>query len=44
MTDIKQYQFEPEETLAGSDCFEKSGIIEESARITGNTNVNSWPR
>ena len=41
MTDIQPYQFEPEEPLQDeddSDCFEESGIIEESARRTGNTN------
>ena len=41
MSDIQPYQLEPEESLQDeddSDCFEESGIIEESARKTGNTN------
>ena len=39
MTDIQPHQFEPEEPLQDdSDCFEESGIIEESARKPGNTN------
>ena len=41
MTDIQPYQFDPEEPLQDEDdsnCFEESGIFEESARRTGNTN------
>ena len=41
MTDIQLYQSEPEERLQDefdSDCFEESGIIEERARRTDNTN------
>ena len=41
MNDIEPYHFDPEEPFEDeddSDYFEESGIIEESARITGNTN------
>jgi len=41
MDDIQPYQFEREEPLQDEDkpdCFEERGIVEESARRTGNTN------
>jgi len=40
MNEIQQYQFEPEGTLEeedDSDCFEESGIVEETSSRSGNT-------
>jgi len=52
MNDIQLYQFQTEWTLEeedDSDCFEESGIVDETSRITGNTDwclcelcVNQW--